>query len=71
MTIPVFIISELIFDKALIPILSDYFPFISEGFSAKIYGINLFMYILISLIIMFFSLSINIGKKNKIKEGLV
>lgn len=71
MTIPVFIISELIFDKALIPILSDYFPFISEGFSARIYGINLFMYILISLIIMFFSLSINIGKKNKIKEGLV
>lgn len=70
LTVPVFVISELIFNKAFIPILKNHFPFITECFSFKIYCINLLMYIFVSLIIMIISLFICIGKNNKIKEDI-
>lgn len=70
LTVPVFVISELIFNKTFIPILKNHFPFITECFSFKIYFINLLMYIFVSLIIMIISLFICIGKNNKIKEDI-
>lgn len=70
LTIPVFVLSQFLYHKLLIPKLLYYFPFIAECYSLKIYTVILLIYILMSFLVMKFSLHLNIRKKNKVWEGL-
>lgn len=70
LTVPFFIISQIIFDKILYIKLLNVFPLMEDSFSINVYAIMFFTYLLVSAGILYVLIRKRIGHKINFKEDL-
>lgn len=68
--VPVFILSQFIFNKFLYPVMTELFPFAINSFSFLVYALMFVSYIIVSFIILEIMLTQNIGRKVDLMEDI-